>query len=159
MAYCSQTKIIMMSIITFAAILFIIMLGAVIGTTYRMSDTFGDLTSGREKFTGDKIVSESLGGYNRMCKVGNNGIWYDCSRGVGTRQYGPGIFSTTGFYEAPSNSIGMSGIPQPKTPACMAANCGRFDTPKNIKGCGCLGGLGACGCAGKGTRGCKAQAQ
>jgi hypothetical protein len=111
---------------------------------------------GKEGFTGPGMQTQSLGGYNRLGRFGKGGIWFDVSRGAGAYYGGPGGSGvTSGFYSAPSiesQEHPISGIHNPKTPECMAANCGRFDEPKNVKGCGCLGPEVCCGKC----RGCKA---
>lgn len=107
--------------------------------------------SKKEGFTGPPMQTMSLGGYNRLCRFGDGGIWFDCSSGAG-EYIGTGK-SEQGFYEPATDCSDMSGIAQPRTPECMKANCGRFDTPKNVRGCGCLGGPEVC--CGK-NRGCKA---
>lgn len=105
----------------------------------------------KEGFTGPRMQTMSLGGYNRLCRFGESGIWFDCSRGAG--QYYNNRGGEQGFYEPPLGGSDVSGIKQPRTPSCMNANCGRFDVPKNVRGCDCLDVEVCCGK----NRGCKSQ--
>lgn len=100
----------------------------------------------REGFTGPAMITKSLGGYNRLCKIGKDGIWFDCSRGAGRYYWGGTQSRPSGFYsDYNSDGTELSGLSQPKTPSCMSANCGRFDEPKNVQGCGCTNVKQCCG--------------